>query len=429
MAFEYDGKIYLNLEEQVEVNSRMAVDAKETAEAAEALVDSKADKTYVDTELAKKVNNLTTDSGVKAYTFNSSGNYSLAVVDTATTAGTIVRRTSGGNIMCAPPSNNAHAATKAYVDNNFVAKQTTTSTAKRAYVYDNNGDTNVVISADNANGNTLVMRTNAGRIACADPNAAGQAATKGYVDNGFIAKSASTGVVYTNDTNGNPSTIAYTNSATGSTIVTRTSGGQVKCAAPVDGEAFHNDAAINRSYADDRYTQKAGISSSRKIPYFSTTEDGSYFTSTGGNGNTEPTTGGVVPITTSGKISVGTPTGPYHAANKKYVDDNFFQKAVVTPSLSTYQDINGYTWQGLYTAMQNAEAAPIYLNNTDRWLYFGTNQADTICNQVVTFAFDEILGNKFFFVLKYVKEQAGTQTIQEIQCSITSTGVISAAII
>ena len=170
-----------------------------------------------------------------------------------------------------------------------VSKQTTTSTTKRAYAFDNTGDINVVISTDNANGNTLVMRTGSGRIVCADPTNRGHAATKGYVD------------------------------------------------------------------------------------------------------------------------------------------DNFFRKAVVTPSLSTYQDINGYTWQALYTAMQNAGASLIYLDNADRWLHFGSNQADTICNQVVTFAFDEILGNKFFFVLKYVKEQSGTQTIQEIQCSITSTGVISAA--
>lgn len=131
--------------------------------------------------------------------------------------------------------------------------------------------------------------------------------------------------------------------------------------------------------------------------------------------------------TAAGNIYTANPTSGGHAANKQYVDDNFFQKAVVTPSLSTYQDINGYTWQGLYTAMQNAGASPIYLNNANRWLHFGSNQADTICNQVVTFAIDEILGNKFFFVLKYVKEQAGTQTIQEIQCLITSTGVISAA--
>lgn len=156
--------------------------------------------------------------------------------------------------------------------------------------------------------------------------------------------------------------------------------------------------------------------------------NGDNFLSTipGLDGTTAPTATGGVATTTSGRLRTNTPTGPYHAANKKYVDDNCFKKAVVTPSLSTYQDINGYTWQELYTAMQNAGAAQIYLNNADRWLHFGSNQADTICNQIVTFAFDEILGNKFFFVLKYVKEQAGTQTIQEIQCSITSTGVISA---
>lgn len=155
--------------------------------------------------------------------------------------------------------------------------------------------------------------------------------------------------------------------------------------------------------------------------------DNSLLVMSGLDGTFAPTATGNIVATTSGRIRTNTPTGPYHATNKQYVDDNFFQKAVVTPSLSTYQDINGYTWQELYTAMQNAGASPIYLNNADRWLHFGTNQVDTICNQIVTFAFDEILGNKFFFVLKYVKEQSGTQTIQEIQCSITSTGVISAA--
>lgn len=248
---------------------------------------------------------------------------------------------------------------------------------------------------------------------------------------------------------------------------------------------------------DDKYVKKAAISASRKIPYFSTTEDGSYFTATGGDGSTAPTASDVVPVMTLGKISVDTPTGdyhaankkyvndgfvakligtsatygvyafddtgdtslpvlngtsagtaepissnaivrctngrirvatpigPYHAATKKYVDDNFFAKAVATPSLSTYQDINGYTWQALYTAMQAADTAnaPLYLSNADRWLYFGTSQTDSICSQFIPYVYDEILGNKFYFVLKYVKENAG---IQEIQCSITSSGVITA---
>ena len=232
-----------------------------------------------------------------------------------------------------------------------VSKQTTTSTTKRAYAFDNTGDINVVISADNANGGTIVQRTSAGRIVCNDPNASGQAATKNYVDTNFVPKQSGNSRVYTNNPNGEIASLEYSAAATASTIAYRT---------------------------------------------------------------------------VSGNVYTATPTATGHAATKGYVDDNFFQKAVVTPSLSTYQDINGYTWQELYTAMQNAGAAQIYLNNADRWLHFGSNQADTICNQIVTFAFDEILGNKFFFVLKYVKEQSGTQTIQEIQCSITSSGVISA---
>jgi hypothetical protein len=175
------------------------------------------------------------------------------------------------------------------------------------------------------------------------------------------------------------------------------------------------------------YVEKQTTTSGSWRAYvYNNTGDNSLLVMSGGDGTVDPTGTGIA-ATTGGKLRTNTPTGPYHAANKKYVDDNFFQKAVVTPSLSTYQDINGYTWQELYAAMQNAGDSLIYLNNSDRWLHFGTNRVDTICNQFITFIFDEILGNKFFFVLKYVKEQAGTQTIQEIQCSITSTGVISAA--
>ena len=125
----------------------------------------------------------------------------------------------------------------------------------------------------------------------------------------------------------------------------------MKCAAPVDGESFHNDAAVNRAYADDRYVQKTSISASRKIPYFSTSENGSYFISTGGNGNTEPTAGGVVPVTTSGKISVGTPTGPYHAANKKYVDD-LISSAVVDLNGSNIDTPTTEVGLKVYAAMQ-----------------------------------------------------------------------------
>lgn len=281
MAFEYDGKVYLNLEEQVEVNSRMAVDAKETAEAAEALVDSKADKTYVDTELAKKV-----------------------------------------------------------------TKQTTTSTAKKAYVYDNTGDTNVVISA-NADSNTLVMRTAAGRIVCNDPGAAGQAATKGYVDNGFIAKSASTGIVYTNNPSGEPSTIAYTNAATGSTVVTRTSGGQVKCVAPVDGEPFHNDAAINRAYADGRYTKKQTTTSTAKraYAYDNTGDINVVISADNANGGT------IVQRTSAGRIVCNDPNAAGQAATKRYVDD-LISSAVVDFNGSNIDTPTTEVGLKVYAAMQ-----------------------------------------------------------------------------
>ena len=72
----------------------------------------------------------------------------------------------------------------------FVEKQTASS-GTRAYAFGSTGDTSVAISADNANGSTIVQRTGAGRIVCNDPNAPGQAATKRYVDDIIDARSDS----------------------------------------------------------------------------------------------------------------------------------------------------------------------------------------------------------------------------------------------
>lgn len=71
-----------------------------------------------------------------------------------------------------------------------VAKRTTTSTVKRVYAYDNTGDIDIVVSDSAPTGNTIVQRSAAGRIACTDPNAPGQAATKKYVDEAIAALKA-----------------------------------------------------------------------------------------------------------------------------------------------------------------------------------------------------------------------------------------------
>lgn len=103
--------------------------------------------------------------------------------------------------------------------------------------------------------------------------------------------------------------------------------------------------------------------------------------------------------------------------------------SIIYPSLTTDQNINGYTWQALYTAMQNAEStfSPLYLPNPDRRLYFSV-PGYAICNQFVTFISDKFIGNnKYFFTLKFVKLIGSSNyQIKEIQCSITSAGLITA---
>ena len=355
MAFEYNGKVYLNLEEQVEVNSRMAVDAKEAADTATEAVANKMDKVpstftggiptiNMDGSLTNSNRRFVTEYGTarqegqvvyshaliptekatvdflndnytksaditaalegkvdkvtgnnRVYANNANGEPASLEYAAAATPSTIPYRTVAGNIYAAAPTANGHAATKGYVDTGLakkVAKQTTTSTAKRAYAYDNTGDINVVISADNANSDTLVQRTSAGRIVCNDPNAAGQAATKNYVDTNFAPK------------------------------------------------------------AENGYVEKR-ITTGTNWRLYAYNNDGDYqlITMGGGDGSAKPTTTGNVLTTTDGKIRVGTPTGPYHAANKKYVDD-LVASAVVDFNGSNLDAVTTTVGLKVYAAMQ-----------------------------------------------------------------------------
>lgn len=143
-------------------------------------------------------------------------------------------------------------------------------------------------------------------------------------ENGYVAREIGTSAAYRvyafNDT-GDTSLPVINGTSTGTVepssgdAMVKSTNGRIRVATPIG--PYH---AATKKYVDDGFVAKASISTSRKIPYFSTTEDGSYFTMTGGDGSTAPTAGGIVPVMTSGKISVNTPTGDYHAANKKYVD-------------------------------------------------------------------------------------------------------------
>lgn len=341
MAFEYDGKIYLNLEEQVEVNSRMAVDAKEAADAATEAVSNKMDK--VPSAFTGGIPTINMDGSLT----NSNRSFTVRYGTTQ----------QGGQTVYTNALIPTEKATVDFLNDNYTKSADITTALegkvdkvtgiKSVYTNNSSGNVSVLPYTASATENTIAYRSTGGVLSVGTPTSSSNAATKGYVDNKFIAKSTATGVVYINNTNGNPSTLAFTNSATGSTVVTRTAGGQVKCAAPVDGEAFHNDAAINRSYADDRYTKKQTTTSTAKraYAYDNTGDINVVISADNANGGT------IVQRTGAGRIVCNDPNAAGQAATKGYVD-NLISSAVIDLNGSNIDTVTTGVGLKIYAAMQ-----------------------------------------------------------------------------
>ena len=87
--------------------------------------------------LAKQTNTTATQ---QVYVKNEDGSQTMFdVLQGVAGAGSIVRRTTAGRIVCGDPTESNHAATKKFVDDNFLAKQTGTSTYAKLYAKDTDG--------------------------------------------------------------------------------------------------------------------------------------------------------------------------------------------------------------------------------------------------------------------------------------------------
>lgn len=92
----------------------------------------------------------------------------------------IVSRNGKGQSEFADPTADAHAATKKYVDDNFVPKKTST-TGTQIYAFDNNGLKDVHMSAG-ATESGIAYKDNGGVLAVGTPTGLSHATTKAYVD-------------------------------------------------------------------------------------------------------------------------------------------------------------------------------------------------------------------------------------------------------
>lgn len=176
-------------------NGQIAVPLTPTADA------HAASKKYVDdidtaiqNELDTKVDK--TNGNSKIYGTTNAGVQTTYDLDSSATANTIAYRSTGGTLNVGTPTANAHATTKKYVDdiNSDVTlalsgKVDKTDTPMKIYGTDSNGDQTTVSYSNTINASYLVQRdANAQVIVPEVPIADENAASKKYVDGGLALK-------------------------------------------------------------------------------------------------------------------------------------------------------------------------------------------------------------------------------------------------
>lgn len=121
-----------------------------------------------------------TDVQLYVYAVDQNGTQTHQVYSNNPIPWSIVRRGSAGQSEFGTPTDDAHAATKKYVDDGFVAKNTTIP--KAIYAVDSAQKPVNLPFTQNATANTMAQRYTGGRLRVGGPVENSDAATKEYVD-------------------------------------------------------------------------------------------------------------------------------------------------------------------------------------------------------------------------------------------------------
>lgn len=127
--------------------------------------------------------------------------------------------------------------------------------------------------------------------------------------------------VYVKAADGSEGTINVTKKPIADSVVQRQSDGNIYVAF----EPVEEIDATSKYYVDTNFTPKPDVGNS--VPFFdSALNPGKILINQNTDGTTAPQAYRFGRYMESGELPVGTPTQPYYAANKKYVDDNFVAK-------------------------------------------------------------------------------------------------------
>ena len=178
---------------------------------------------------------------------------SQTMIDTAQSVvgGAIPIRSSAGHILVPDtPNNDSYATSKKYVDSNFVAKSTGTSTYAKVYVKNADGTQAMVDAVNDAyDANSIARRDSGGRIKSANPVSWNDVVIKDYADNNYLAKQTSASTyqqIYAKYTDGGQVMLNSAVGQVGNALVQRNASGQIY----VPATPTEYDHAASKQYVD-----------------------------------------------------------------------------------------------------------------------------------------------------------------------------------
>ena len=207
-----------------------------------------------DTKL-DKVTSVT--GGYYAYAINGSGDQIIVRYSSGAIPDALALRDNAGAISVGEPVSGNNATTKNYVDSNFVTKNAPKGTAVKLYGETSEGSVvhRLVNTAATPTQGTIPIYRENGTLAAGTPTETYHAANKGYVDNGFLAKTTVTSeMLLTQKVNGSTDKLGFDIAAKPYYIVRRDAKGDVL----VNDTPSSTSAAVNQKYVDDAIANAGG---------------------------------------------------------------------------------------------------------------------------------------------------------------------------
>lgn len=262
---------------------------------------------------------------------------------------TIVQRNTDGEVITAEnPKSDGAAVPKSM----FNAKMDELServvhkgaTLKAVYAHDENGNESMVSYTENATSWTLVQRANGGVVKVGNPVSARDAATKEYVDKGFVAKVTTTSgsnLAYVAKNNGTQGTIPITTAPASGTIAQRKqNGGALEV-----GTAVNDSDAMPKKQVEDGFVKK--VTTSNMDQAYTVDAMSRQYMMPIGIGASEWS---LARRYLNGALKVGTAVEDDDAMPKKQVEDGFLAKVPID-SVPTEGSNNLITSGAVYSAI------------------------------------------------------------------------------